>query len=461
MTVINETRGGLITPSYPTVNYITNSRLSVISRGVLAEIGTRVSSDTWTGTDCTLTTVSADQGAEYMVYTRSITRTGGDVQYKTSNPFAVVSGMLHRLSLYVKDSNARTYSVTLTNAAGDVTYDTTFGVPTANFTTFTLSVIPTEDTMVIKIGRHSSAADAGTMEFKDVRLYRVEPIISSGTYGADGHTKTSTLIVQRYVNDATRLNTLYGLKLTKGSNDTEYYSLTNRTDQEWLKMFQGKDVSLGCHVYAEQADNARLEIADGVAGITGSMAPATTLSWLNLSYGVAANATVLQPRIALTGNTGDVTYISNPILIPGRGIAEGRIFPPPGEIIMLDAALFDNRHGPSGFGGQDVSSVDWNTINLESDCQGKIPKGVRSILLAVAAKDSGSAAAECYLAFRRDSTTDLDLIVSPGGLPNSLKSYASGWLRVDPDDLTCQYKVVASGSATFNKGEWRILGVMY
>lgn len=151
--------------------------------------------------------------------------------------------------------------------------------------------------------------------------------VDADTYAADDHSKTTTLDCFREWNVASPNTYGYGkwlLKLVKGADTAEYYNFDDINID--YRDAQGKTVAFGCYVYSVTAvDNIKLSIYDGQSEIAVSTTHcgADSITWMEVTGTVAANATKVQPRILCDGDTSDIAYISHPVLLLGSKIGAG------------------------------------------------------------------------------------------------------------------------------------------
>lgn len=89
-----------------------------------------------------------------------------------------------------------------------------------------------------------------------------------------------------------------------------------------------------------------------------------------------------------------------------------------------------------------------------------VPDGAKAILVRLAASDSGSAGANCFIGVAPDATADLyALVCKPYGRPNSTLEHESGVVPCDIDG-NIYYQCLATGAGTLNVtlqiwGYWR------
>ena len=301
-----------------------------------------------------------------------------------------------------------------------------------------------------------------TAKLDDIRVIEVGPgCFAANTYGPDTWTKTTTLDLLRVQNDATHCRGLYGIEVTKGADGVEYLNAFGRiyNKEAHYKLFRYRTVSLGCWVYSvTSAANVKLQLNDS-DGTTESAAhcPADTLTWMEITRTCGATITSFTPRILFDGDTADVAYVSQPMLVFGSSIGEGNYRPRQQELIWLEyyisSNLLDNLISQSDSGA-------YIDINLEADSDAKLPKGAKAIQIYGNVADSGSLAQtwDAILALRANVLRELNFFISCAGTANDAQANQTAFCPLD-DNGDYDYQIYASGANTFDITKLRYLAV--
>jgi len=288
-----------------------------------------------------------------------------------------------------------------------------------------------------------------TAKLDNIRVIEVGP----GCYGADDKgpdtwTKTATLDLLRVQNDSTHCRGLYGVKVTKGANGAEYLNAFGRIyDKEaHYKLFRNRTVTLGCWVYSvTAADNVKLELNDS-DGTTASAAHcgADALTWMEITRTCGATITSFTPRILFDGDTGDVAYVSQPMLVFGSSIGEGNYRTRQQEWVYCETPVASNLLE----GLMNSSDVAWTALNIEADSDAMLPKGAKELKIYTCCRDSASAANDCWVALTPNTATN-DYFNAIGGYPNNTYRGHTALLGCDKDG-DVNYRINATGANTFD-----------
>lgn len=288
----------------------------------------------------------------------------------------------------------------------------------------------------------------------NISLKEVTPgCLAADALACDGWEKTSTLDIYREPNGATytKDGAYYSLKATKGADGAEYLWWNNQGhDSAWFyEKFLGRTVTIGFWVYSDTAtDNVKPAIYhNGSWSVASTHAGADAWEWMELTATINASSTDVRFGILFDGDTSDVAYISQPMLVFGSSIGEGNYTRPSGEIINLEteitSATLDNSTG--------FSDTSKTLINIEADTNGKLPKTIKAIYGVSLGRDSGSDAVTDADSFLSPSSTALkyDLYCSPAGKQNGTWESNSGRIRcTSTGDI--YYQIRATGSGTFD-----------
>lgn len=358
-------------------NYISNSGFGVWSTATATNTGSAVAEDDCNDDSTAGWTISVD-GVLAFVNTGVPATSYYTVTTDTADSFlkgslSVTKDKIYKVVVYIKDGTASSKNVQLFFDDGSSNYS---NIQTTTATSAAL-------TYYFKSAATSSSArfgisiptslSGGNIRIDNFSVYEVVPAeTSTNTKASNGHSKTSTVDATRDVTNSTYYGSMYAAKLTKGANTAEYYNLTNRTDNAWVKQFAGKTVTLGCYVYASQANNVKVQINDSTSTTESSYATVTTKQWIEATRTLGASITSLTPRILLDGNTSDVAYISEPIFIVGSYIGEGNYNPMASETIPVDVALTLP---------ETMTSTTPTRINAETLSGGLLPANIANLCL--------------------------------------------------------------------------------
>jgi hypothetical protein len=207
---------------------------------------------------------------------------------------------------------------------------------------------------------------------------------------------------------------------------------------------------MGCWIKTDAGSQVKLGFYDG-SWTYGSENTGSSWEWHEYTKTLADNGSY---RFAFLVDNTKVAYISQPILVFGSSIGEGNYTRPQGETVWFESQSTSNlMQGTTGY-----STGGWTTINLESDNNGKVPKGIKAAYIKTVVNDSASAStASCRLILHKESDAQI-LENSVQGLANDLKSHMVGWAQCNNDGDVLRY-IFASGSGTFDIGEFVVSGV--
>lgn len=208
--------------------------------------------------------------------------------------------------------------------------------------------------------------------------------VAANTVGPDGWKKTSTLKAYRWQDDATHCKGEYGVKIVNGVDASElftcYWSAV-QAKSHWYNRYRGRTVTFGCWVYDASGGNGnvKIKIVDSDGNTGSAFVTSNVLTWVEITRTIASDTTTFYVDFNITGDTGDVCYISRPRLKFGNSIGEGNYIQPPGEIIWCNSKTTL----------ADYSNVTLSAdadINLEEQSNGKLPKGCSAIHVLLVGK---------------------------------------------------------------------------
>jgi hypothetical protein len=450
--------------SSPTENFLTNSRLGVFSSSTTENVGSDLVSNGafssvttgWAATDCTIASVAGGQAGNCL----EITRTGGDSQ-SAKQTITVVAGQTYKLTCYIKTGTSGAEAGGAIVKEGETTLGQAIGLSSGEWVETYCIFKPSGTSVDVYVTK--ATATAGTMLFDTVAVYNTTPAhIAADLVTIDGWKKYSGANLYReYYGNNVSYGTFYGIKGAPSAAGYFYWADGNRsTDPSFMSRFKGKTIAVGCWLKTSTASHIYLSYNDGSwHDLTGAHPGDGEFWWMEARYTMSAAATATIPFAVHVAQTSGEWYMSHPMAVFGDSIGVGNFQPMQNEIIYLDA------HQPSATFGLDVvcDDTDWTDLQVEVDSLLVIPKDVKRVLLRVYGKDSGSAAADAYMQFRKngDGGYNVDGQFSIGGLANSKIAYPPPfWVNLDADGVM-EYKIEATGSGTFTVGGMYYLAVSY
>lgn len=305
----------------------------------------------------------------------------------------------------------------------------------------------TNNVIVLK----ANVAAAQTVKFDNVYVVEVIAGEPSGTTAADGHSKTTTLESYKFYNaDNTYGYGQFLSKLVAGAASSEFYNYDGLVGINY-KDLQGQPVAFGCLVYSVSADdNIKISIHAGVSQIVESstFVAANTLTWVEVTGTVPANATKVQARIIASGDSTDVAYISHPILVKGSSIGEGNYLPAPNETINMEVPFALSQYNATA----KTTAADI-PINFEGQSSVKLPKNLKALHIQIKVRDSGSGGAAAQFGIGADVSVfeEMRINIGTSGLTLANDDLYSFNGRVNTNTLgDIEAEITASGSLTLD-----------
>jgi len=352
--------------------------------------------------------------------------------------FDVIDGSSASVSFllreYGHDGNQLYWSTPRTTTAGYVTH--TFLVCHSQTSTNGLPMI------------YIASDPGGTIFFKNFTFSEVIPQFT-GSSGADWHGQTDTLTTERISRDLTHCRGLHGLKITKGANTAEYYTLnsTNVNTFTVLYPYMGQTVTLAAKLYSvTAADNVKLQINDSNGTTESDFISADSLQTISISRTVGTDITYLNFRILFDGDTSDVAYVSQPIAVIGTSISEWSH--PANEKIVFESAQVSNYF--DGWGSFSSKSA---YISPQGDSNGAVGGECSAVMVSTNVNDSGSAGTLTFFAAGLPTYNYENYIY---GQVNDIPNQSIGIIDLDYRYEDYLYNLVASGATfDFNAFEYR------
>ena len=228
---------------------------------------------------------------------------------------------------------------------------------------------------------------------------------------------------------ATQFGSFYAIKLEPsaqydflgwGASDAD----TTATNK--IAKFRGRTVTFGMWVNTSTADDLVLALSDNTAtSLSGYHSGGGGWEWLQVTRTYSPSATYINACIIHYSATPGTGYFTQPMLVFGNWIIEGKYQAIKNEVIWFDAPSFllanYNPH----------ASVSADTfIYIEPVSNGKIPKGVKAVHFTMQATQAAA-------------SQDLYLIGVAGGNMFNIKSQVAniantttGWVRIYANGTT-------------------------
>ncbi|MCK5614952.1 hypothetical protein KAR91_74505, partial [Candidatus Pacearchaeota archaeon] len=298
----------------------------------------------------------------------------------------------------------------------------------------------------------TNLANTETLNITSIYVDEVQPGCVGADYlGPDGWSKLNT-----FLDSVFRESTIvkdganYSVKIVGGDNWSGfmYPDIVRYIDKTWYQKFKGKTVTFGAWVKTSDS-NVRLLIHTSHTNTTSSYhTGGGDWEWLEITATVETNTTDFHVRVWLF--TGEVAYMSQPMLVFGSYIGEGNYGKPMGEILYLE-----NPTGMVNFDGDAYSTVAaWTSINIEAETSGKIGKDISALQLTSIIKDSGSAGATMHFKVTGDSAYTFNehmaqKLASDAYTNDNWTETVTTWLRTNTAG-DVYYKTLASGESTLD-----------
>lgn len=474
----------------PCQNMVRNSRFgawfnSGLLQGTTArqtnfEVGTAIrdddpddadSSSDYTVGDCAITrTNSAGNGAGGDDYFYTLDRDNPGAATQTA--YVALSGLTighdYKFSCYVKDGTdaiSAACQIQVLNNARTATLNYSALAASAAWADFSVIWRATETNNTIRFYFDIDAADE-TVLIDEIYVVEVTPgCIAADALACDYWSKDTTLDVTRTPNGTNTQNgSYYGLTCTpSAANDFIYFpSSSVRTKAYWYEQFADQDFVAGVWCKTSTASHAFLQLIDSDTTDYDQTSDSSQYhsgggSWEWLEKTIHVSSTTTEFSIALVfDQSSGVTYFSQPVLIKGSVIGEGRYAPPSDEVIYAEA---------------DVASHKWDTLAAQStgsgivyiggDSSAVLPYGAKALKIRCASNDSGSAAGTCSFILGYDvSEITAEIICSPQGLANDTTARAIGWSSCNANG-NIEYSLTASGAGLFDVTDFEYIGIRY
>jgi len=279
-------------------------------------------------------------------------------------------------------------------------------------------------------------------------LYEVTPGYVTGTKGPDGWGKNTALKLYReHSGINTKDGSFYSLRCVKGDDAITEQLISFRyirDDIDFYTKFLGRTVCYGIFIKTAHSNLAKVTIQDGVCMSSSDYhTGGGGWEWFEVPKTISESATAVTLTIQFVegGGLGNEAFVSQPMFMFGSVIGEGNYSQPVGEIIWCNAeniALTNYVHAS-------VSTDVW--IDIESETDGKVPKGFNALNINVSAICSDVGASYRFLL----GQYDLSLYSQVAALRNS----TSGMVR----DSNHNGKILLTTQETFTGVTIRITGV--
>ena len=438
-------------PSWPLKNELTNSGFDCWSNSTLENVtGTNLATAaTWTDYGSRLNTFTAS-GADIT----SAIESGGGTSYPRSNAaLGLTIGKLYKIvaTLTLNSGVAPTLRL---GAAGDVTsvdFPTKTLVAGANTVVFEYQTASSDHLWMFATGDTNYSCTFVVTE--------VTPgCVGANALACDGWFKSGVAAAKcwRQHNDGgtyTKDGSFYSAKIENTSDDGNQRDVMSwpnpgfRALAEWYQRFAGRTVTFGAWVKTSNANEFNLMISDDVSASSESShhTGGGAWEWLEVTHAVNAAPAIFKVRVMSEGDVATATaYVSQPMLVFGSAIGSGNYSRPSGEIVNFENAskLLNNWNATDSGGRQD-------TMNLEAESNGVVPKGAKAVYLSALVRDSnssGGGAVRVY--FGQNSTSKYDLQIWLDEVYDN--EYRAGSGRVNCDSSgDIYYDIDSTGSDTF------------
>lgn len=283
---------------------------------------------------------------------------------------------------------------------------------------------------------------------------------SADTLGGLNHWRRTASTLDLYRLDALGLSgvskegSFYTIKLVKGASGEEafYWPESPRyQDKDFRALFAGQTVTIGAYVKAWSANTAGVQILDGTAGSGATTFHTGGGSWEWVEATHTLPSTLVDDSggffaagIGMYGDSGASAYMTQPMLVMGKEIGEGNYVPVPGEISWFNEVY----HRFYDYNNVTISAD--QTLNVEAQSKGTIPKGVRAIYVRLRGECASTEKSMWIRGVNTHATVYLYSQVA------NLLMATNGWVVTDSTgDMTL------ARDSTFNLVIIDILGVQY
>lgn len=412
----------------------------------------------WTAVTATLTTEAGGQVGNCMQVASSGAALGKAYQDRTT-----VIGKIYKLSLYFKKGTSDSGKFMIgTTADEDSIYDSgdlSDAAWTAKTATFEATATTTRITM-----QTTDATITENSLFDEISCYEITPCCTAADHETfDEWYKDTTLDLYRQHDDGgtlTKDGSFYALKAVPTViNDYLVWDLSKTGQPDFLRRVDGRTIAVGCWAKTSTASHFRIALDhNGTDFYSSYHTGGGDWEWLEIS-GITVSISefniMLQFKATPAVNGNTIVYISQPMLVLGSHIGEGNYAPKQDEWIYGEKFIASNKYDNT----TSLSDVAYAVLNLEADSDGKIPKGIKAVMLHVEALDSGSAAVtDLHVHCRKDSTASRFFTLCFGGKLNNAEDHEGG-IQPCNSDGDIEVELEASGVGTLSITRFRFLGV--
>jgi hypothetical protein len=270
--------------------------------------------------------------------------------------------------------------------------------------------------------------------YDDVYVKKILCGYDTSSHAPDGMERNQFLLIEKETS-STYVKGGRGCKMTKTREFDEEMTLNGRYYDEfwWYKKFQGVQVTLGAYVYADDANNVRLAIDDGVDETFSSFHTGdSTIQWLEVTVTIDPAATEVGLLVYNELDIDDVGYISQVMFIMGSSIGEGNYEPMQSEVIWLynPLRILDYKQGwsdPQGSGEfpQGVQSIGARTYKIAPVVGNLIPPNCKRVYICYNARVPGTERRSTWGS--SPGNDSMEAINQASNIPFDL----SGWVNLD------------------------------
>ena len=220
-------------------------------------------------------------------------------------------------------------------------------------------------------GYGTSDGPDGWEKSTTMELYRLYDYDWDGTTNV---TKSGCIWANKFIKRAAGTLTVLKQNLT----ETYQYTSGDAPTNARLKEFQGKTITFGSYLWPTTTSTLRLKIYDGVTTTYSSYATTTgAYTWKEVSVAIDSAATGVWVSIESSAASGEVGYVTQPMVAYGTEIGEGKYVRSNGYSPFVSHPNFfpDYINGTVG--------SDARVIRIEQESCGVIPEGMRAIAIGV------------------------------------------------------------------------------
>jgi len=309
----------------------------------------------------------------------------GGSQYIRMSNINYTAGKLYEISVDMKDGTGAPTDISFRINDGS-SQSSPYINTTGSFVSYTwvFEVVTTTASGTFDIVCLTPLGPGVYFEVKNIMVHEVTPgIVGANLLGPDGWYKNGDVypdVWREHSGAKTQAGSFYSLKMTAGASaDSSLIWPLNATSYtlDHRQRFAGRTVTFGAWTWSASAVKLAVTENDpvyqdqnAIATVTGSAGSAW--EWIEVTATFSASPSVANVFLWLP--TGATAYISQPMLVFGNSIGEGNYSQPPGEVVWMEKEMHLTNYQNAS-----KSNADDEIINLESETDGKLPKGIKAI----------------------------------------------------------------------------------